>query len=71
MRGALGVGRGNMLPDERSALVDGEGSRFEPTAPPSGLFLEAVTFGRETFERPLAAVVPVTSVAGSGRGRRR
>lgn len=65
------VGRGNMSPDDMLALVDGEGSRFEPTAPPSGLFLEAVTFGRETFERPLAAVVPVTSVAGSGRGRRR
>jgi tRNA pseudouridine38-40 synthase len=65
------VGRGNMAPDEMLALVDCEGSRFEPTAPPSGLFLEAVTFGREAFDRPLAPVVPVASTPAAGRGRRR
>lgn len=65
------VGRGNMRPSAMLALVDGEGSRFEPTAPPSGLFLEAVTFGRETFDRPLAAIVPVSQVARPERGRRR
>jgi len=32
---------------------------FEPTAPPSGLFLEAVTYEGETFDRPLAPIVPV------------
>jgi tRNA pseudouridine38-40 synthase len=33
---------------------------WQPTAPPSGLFLEAVTYG-EPFERPLEPVVPVIS----------
>ena len=65
------VGRGNLSPDGMLALVDGDGSRFEPTAPPSGLFLEAVTFGRERFERPLAAIVPVSPVGAAGRSRRR
>jgi len=32
---------------------------FEPTAPPSGLFLEAITYEGETFERPLIPIVPV------------
>ena len=31
---------------------------WQPTAPPSGLFLEAVTYG-EPFNRPLAPIVPV------------
>jgi len=31
---------------------------WQPTAPPSGLFLEAVTYG-EPFERPLAPIVSV------------
>jgi tRNA pseudouridine38-40 synthase len=31
---------------------------WQPTAPPSGLFLEAVTYG-DAFDRPLAPIVPV------------
>jgi len=31
---------------------------WQPTAPPSGLFLEAVTYG-DPFDRPLAPIVPV------------
>lgn len=31
---------------------------WQPTAPPSGLFLEAVTYG-EPFDRPLLPIVPV------------
>jgi tRNA pseudouridine38-40 synthase len=34
---------------------------WQPTAPPSGLFLEAVTYPRETFDRPLEPIVPVRS----------
>ncbi len=48
------VGRGN---------VDGDpmqrNESWQPTAPPSGLFLEAVVYPRETFERPLLPIVPV------------
>jgi len=31
---------------------------WQPTAPPSGLFLEAITYG-DPFDRPLAPIVPV------------
>ena len=34
---------------------------WQPAAPPSGLFLEAVVYPRETFDRPLAPIVPVLS----------
>ena len=47
------VGRGS---------IDGDPSKqvepWQPTAPPSGLFLEAVTYG-EAFERPLEPIVAV------------
>ena len=33
---------------------------WQPTAPPSGLFLEAITYG-EKFDRPLQAIVPVVT----------
>lgn len=32
---------------------------WQPTAPPSGLFLEAITYEGETFDRPLIPLVPV------------
>jgi tRNA pseudouridine38-40 synthase len=32
---------------------------WQPTAPPSGLFLEAVIYPRDTFDRPLEPIVPV------------
>ena len=65
------VGRGNLSPEEFLALVGGGGARFEPTAPPSGLFLEAVTFRGEIFERPLAPIVPVVSLSHTTRARKR
>jgi tRNA pseudouridine38-40 synthase len=34
-------------------------SAWQPTAPPSGLFLEAILYPRETFDRPLVPIVPV------------
>jgi tRNA pseudouridine38-40 synthase len=42
--------KGNPL-DEKEA--------WQPTAPPSGLFLEAILYPRETFDRPLVPIVPV------------
>lgn len=52
------IGRGNATPEDLAKrLESGEG--FEPSAPPSGLFLEAITYGKEKFDRPLAAIVPV------------
>jgi len=47
------VGRGNA---EGNPLDQEE--PWQPTAPPSGLFLEAITYG-EPFERPLAPIVSV------------
>ena len=32
---------------------------WQPTAPPSGLFLEAIVYPKETFDRPLKPIVPV------------
>ena len=53
------VGRGN----ERSieSRLGAKGEPWQPTAPPSGLFLEAITYEGETFERPMRAIVPVES----------
>jgi hypothetical protein len=34
---------------------------WQPTAPPSGLFLERILYPRETFDRPLEPIVPVRS----------
>src|SRR5438552_2772178 len=48
------AGRGNVKGnplDEKAA--------WQPTAPPSGLFLEAILYPRETFDRPLVPIVPV------------
>ena len=46
------VGRGNIAGDFR------EQKNFQPTAPPSGLFLEAVVYDGK-FERPVIPIVPV------------
>jgi len=53
------VGRGDFSADDLSARLDAKAESFQPTAPPSGLFLEAVTYGKETFDRPLEPIVPV------------
>ena len=49
------VGRGN-APVNVLARTE----PWQPTAPPCGLFLEAITYG-EPFERPLQPIVPVVS----------
>jgi tRNA pseudouridine38-40 synthase len=51
------VGRGNERGIEQRLHARAE--PWQPTAPPSGLFLEAITYEGETFERPLQAIVPV------------
>lgn len=53
------VGRGN----ERSIepRLGAKAEPWQPTSPPSGLFLEAVTYQGEAFERPMRAIVPVES----------
>ncbi|HKO56273.1 MAG TPA: tRNA pseudouridine(38-40) synthase TruA [Thermoanaerobaculia bacterium] len=55
------VGRGTV--DERAIadLLRPDAPLVQPTAPPSGLFLEAVTYKGETFDRPLQPIVPVRS----------
>jgi tRNA pseudouridine38-40 synthase len=53
------VGRGNIKAEEFHALVEPRSENYKPTAPPSGLFLEAVLYEGEPFERPLQPIVPV------------
>lgn len=50
------VGRGTMRTD-----VLAQKEAWQPTAPPSGLFLERILYPRETFDRPLEPIVPVRS----------
>ena len=52
------IGRGSATAKDLQSRLHAEGEPFLPTAPPSGLFLEAITYGEE-FDRPLAAIVPV------------
>jgi len=53
------IGRGNATPEEMAARLKPNAANVEPTAPPSGLFLEGVTYRGETFDRPLEPIVPV------------
>ena len=62
------VGRRNLTPDDFRLLLDPRAEPFQPTAPPSGLFLEAVLYNNDPFDRPLAPVVPVETFV-SGRER--
>ena len=55
------VGRGNMTPTQFAAHLKPKAENFAPTAPPSGLFLEAVTYPGETFDRPLEPIAPVVT----------
>jgi tRNA pseudouridine38-40 synthase len=52
------VGRGSIPPGELAERLR-SGTMFEPTAPPSGLFLEAVVYPKETFDRPLLPIMAV------------
>jgi tRNA pseudouridine38-40 synthase len=51
------VGRGNE--SGKDALARKEA--WQPTAPPSGLFLEGISYPGEKFARPLEPIVPVRS----------
>jgi tRNA pseudouridine38-40 synthase len=53
------IGRGEATSDDLATRLTADGEHFAPTAPPSGLFLEAVTYREEGFGRPLAPIVPV------------
>src|SRR4051812_31205546 len=53
------IGRGNATPEEMAARLKPNAVNVEPTAPPSGLFLEAVLYPGEKFDRPLVPIVPV------------
>jgi tRNA pseudouridine38-40 synthase len=53
------IGRGSARPEDLAAQLIATAANVEPTAPPSGLFLEAVTYRGETFDRPLEPIVPV------------
>jgi tRNA pseudouridine38-40 synthase len=55
------VGRGNVAPADIASRLHARGEVWQPTAPPSGLFLEGVVYERERFERPLLPIVPVES----------
>jgi len=53
------VGRGSLSVSGFEKILGGSAPPFEESAPPSGLFLEAVTYDGEIFDRPLSALVPV------------
>jgi tRNA pseudouridine38-40 synthase len=50
------VGRGTVRGD-----LFAEKEPWQPTAPPSGLFLERILYPRETFDRAIEPIVPVRS----------
>lgn len=54
------VGRGTIKPEQFTAMLSAKAQPFQPTAPPSGLFLEAILYEGETYDVPLVAIVPVT-----------
>jgi tRNA pseudouridine38-40 synthase len=54
------IGRGTASAKDLEVRLREDAEIFQPTAPPSGLFLEAVTYG-EPFNRPLVSIVPVFS----------
>jgi tRNA pseudouridine38-40 synthase len=55
------VGRGTATPEGLADRLESGAESFQPTAPPSGLFLETITYGGEQFERPLEPVVAVNT----------
>jgi tRNA pseudouridine38-40 synthase len=63
------TGRGNARSDLLATMLEQRGPVYAPTAPPSGLFLEAVTYRGEVFERPLHPIVPVSTGLPSRRKR--
>ncbi|MEO8216971.1 MAG: tRNA pseudouridine(38-40) synthase TruA [Acidobacteriota bacterium] len=66
------VGRGTLPQAEFDRLLnDPAAAPFQPTASPSGLFLEAVIYPGEQFDRPLLPIVPVSTILGASVHRKR
>jgi tRNA pseudouridine38-40 synthase len=61
------VGRRTMKAEDVEAMIRKPRELFQPTAPPSGLFLEAIVYQGESFDRPLEPIVPVTTFLPDGR----
>ena len=59
------IGRGNGDAGDLAARLHKDAEPFQPTAPPSGLFLEAIMYGNEQFSRPLQPIVPVHPLPAS------
>jgi tRNA pseudouridine38-40 synthase len=57
------VGRGNLTPAQFAAMLQPKAEPFQPTAPPSGLFLEAILYEGEEFVRALQPIVAVETSA--------
>jgi tRNA pseudouridine38-40 synthase len=55
------VGRGEISPGDLAARLHEDAEPFQPTAPPSGLFLDTILYPRDTFDRALAPIIPVVS----------
>jgi len=53
------VGRGTISPQALTSMLRSDAEPFQPTAPPSGLFLETISYKGELAERPLLPIVPV------------
>jgi tRNA pseudouridine38-40 synthase len=53
------VGRGTIPPQALAGMLRSDAEPFQPTAPPSGLFLEIISYKGELAERPLLPIVPV------------
>ncbi len=53
------VGRGEISAEALAKMLRANAEPFQPTAPPSGLFLEAIVYGGEKFDKPLRPIVPV------------
>ena len=54
------VGRGELTAANFGALLEPHAKPWQPTAPPSGLFLEGIGYRDEPFTRPLEPIVPVS-----------
>ena len=63
------IGRGTLHPNAIAEMLDPKAEPFQPTAPPSGLFLESIVYPGEVFDRPLMPIVPVSTYV-PGRSRR-
>lgn len=60
------VGTGRLAAEEFASILRSR-TRFEPSAPPSGLFLEAVLYEGDAFRRGMTPIIPVVTPRISGR----